>query len=86
MRADNDNAPRLLTKKAAAAYVGVSTTTFSKWVSDGKLPHSFEDTGMWNKLAIGAALDKRSEADADVADDAFDKWKRAHAEKFARHR
>lgn len=52
--------PRLLTKKAAAAYVGVSAPTFAKWIVAGLLPTSVSITKMWDRRAIDAHLDKLS--------------------------
>jgi predicted DNA-binding transcriptional regulator AlpA len=55
-----DFEPRLLTQKAAAAYVGVSAPTSAKWVAAGLLPPSVSITKMWDKKAIDAQLDKLS--------------------------
>jgi hypothetical protein len=52
--------PRLLTQKAAAAYVGVSTPTFAKWVMEGIFPGSAGRTKMWDRKAIDLAIDKMS--------------------------
>lgn len=57
---DNTKSPRLITKKAAAAYVGVSVPTFTKWVAEGLFPPSVSITKMWDKKAIDAQLDKLS--------------------------
>jgi len=78
--------PRLLTKKAAAAYVGVSAPTFAKWVAAGLLPTSVSITKMWDRRAIDAHLDKISGLEATQnKEDSFDIWKREReAKKSAR--
>jgi predicted DNA-binding transcriptional regulator AlpA len=52
--------PRLLNKKEAAAYCGVSTGTFGKWVKAGIMPSQVSITRMWDRRAIDAALDALS--------------------------
>ena len=56
----DSESPRLLTKKDAAAYVGVSVATFAKWVAAGLFPPSLSITKMWDRKAIDAQLDKMS--------------------------
>ena len=58
--ANDNDPPRLLTKKAAAAYVGVSVPTFAKWVMAGIMPASVSITKMWDRKAIDSQLDKIS--------------------------
>jgi predicted DNA-binding transcriptional regulator AlpA len=64
-----DIQPRLLSKKDAAAYLGVSTPTFAKWVAEGLFPPSVSITKMWDKKAIDAQLDKLSGLEANDTDD-----------------
>jgi predicted DNA-binding transcriptional regulator AlpA len=52
--------PRLLNKKEAAAYCGVSVGTFSKWVKAEIMPTAVSITRRWDRKAIDAALDKMS--------------------------
>src|SRR3569833_2895543 len=52
--------PRLMTPKAAAIYVGVSTPTFVKWVASGLLPAALPGMRRWDRKAIDAALDRLS--------------------------
>jgi predicted DNA-binding transcriptional regulator AlpA len=86
-RADNDNEPRLLTKKAAAAYVGVSAPTFAKWVLAGIMPASVSITKMWDRKAIDSQLDKISGLEVSNADDGYELRKRERdAKKVARTR
>jgi predicted DNA-binding transcriptional regulator AlpA len=86
MNADNDNQPRLLTKKAAATYVGITTPTFSKWVLAGIFPPTVSITRMWDRRAIDAALDKLSGIECSSTEDSFDAWERERdAKKFTRN-
>jgi predicted DNA-binding transcriptional regulator AlpA len=73
----NDNVPRLVTKKEAAAYCGVSVPTFTKWVSLGIMPSSAGLTRRWDRRTIDAVLDDLGGLSARPSEDAFDKWKRA---------
>jgi hypothetical protein len=83
---DNTN-PRLLTRKAAAAYVGVSAPTFAKWVLAGILPPSVSVTKMWDRKAIDDRLDKISGLETSAASDGYELRKRERdAKKAARTR
>lgn len=83
----DDRAARLLTKKAAAAYVGVTTPTFAKWVLAGVLPPSASITRKWDRKAIDAALDKISGLERDPKDDGYElRKKERNARKAARAR
>ena len=70
--------PRLLTMKAAAAYVGVSAPTFAKWVAAGLFPPSVSITKMWDRKAIDVYIDKLSglESGEPKKEDSFAIWKR----------
>jgi hypothetical protein len=52
--------PRLMTGSEAAAYLGLTPATFSKWVSSGKAPPPLPGTRRWDRKAIDLALDKIS--------------------------
>ena len=78
-RADNDNTPRLLSRKQAAEYLGIGESTFSLWVSTHKVPASIAGTRRWDKRAIDAKLDAISGLDVandNVIEDEFEKWER----------
>lgn len=84
---DNDVSPRLLTKKAAAAYVGVSAPTFAKWVLAGIMPAPVSITRMWDKKAIDGQLDKISGLETSNVDNGYELRKRERdAKKSARSR
>jgi hypothetical protein len=72
----NDNRPRLVSKKQAAAYCGACTATFGKWVLAGVMPAPVSITRMWDRVAIDAALDRASGIGAEAPADSFDTWKR----------
>lgn len=52
--------PRLLSGPDAAAYLGITPATFSKWVADGTAPRPVLGTRRWDRKAIDLALDKAS--------------------------
>jgi hypothetical protein len=80
--------PRLLTRRQAAAYCGLSVRSFSEWVIAGKMPGPIPGTNHWDWRAINAVLDKASGLEKSATqEDAFDTWKRGRDEKKApRHR
>lgn len=49
--------PRLLTRPEAATYCGVAPSTFSLWVTTGKMPPAVQGTRRWDKAAIDDKLD-----------------------------
>jgi hypothetical protein len=78
----NDNtAPRLITKKAAAAHCGVSAPTFVKWVLAGAMPPALPVIKKWDRKAIDLALDKASglEVHSEPTESALEKWVRENA-------
>ena len=80
-----DNGPRLLTRKQAAAYCGASVPTFDKWVRAGALPDAVSFINRWDKKAIDAALDKRSEIAGASSEDRWAQMRREfNAQKAAR--
>lgn len=68
--------PRLMSRAEAAAYCGISPTSFSCWVSSHKMPPAIPGTRKWDKRAIDAKLDEISGLAGD--EDAFDRWERLH--------
>ncbi|MBB5053065.1 putative DNA-binding transcriptional regulator AlpA [Afipia massiliensis] len=82
----DETPPRLLTQKAAAAYLGVSTPTFVKWVMAGIIPNSVGSTRKWDKKAIDLALDKISGLDEPKEkQDSYREWKLRQDARRARH-
>jgi predicted DNA-binding transcriptional regulator AlpA len=68
-------APRLVTRTAAAAYLGVAPTTFDQMVKDGRMPKPKRLSGRrkaWDVRALDAAIDDLPNADNDNDDD--DTW------------
>jgi hypothetical protein len=80
--ADLGIAPRLLTREQAAAYCGVSLTTFTAWVGRGLVPGPVHGTHRWDRKAIDADLDALSCIDAKLGGKELDQWK---AKRQARH-
>jgi hypothetical protein len=52
--------PRLMTGAEAAAYLGLTPASFTKWVADGRAPRPLPGTRRWDRKAIDLALDKIS--------------------------
>ena len=88
MPAANDNVPRLLTQKQAAAYCGTSATTFAKWVLAGAVPASLPTTRRWDRRAIDMHLDQLSGlGETRAEEDPLATWRRERdAAKVARGR
>jgi hypothetical protein len=71
--------PRLMSGTAAAAYLGITLATFSRWVTDGRAPKPLPGTRRWDRKALDLALDKLSgiKAPSTVPDESpFEIWKR----------
>lgn len=51
---------RLLARKEAAAYCGVSPESFSQWQRKGLVPEPIAGTHRWDRKALDRALDKLS--------------------------
>ena len=69
--------PRGLSRVAAAAYVGVGATLFSRGVAEGLLPKPFRLYGrvLWCRLALDAAIDVLRDAETEAeATHASDSW------------
>jgi predicted DNA-binding transcriptional regulator AlpA len=60
-------APRLLRVERAAAYCGMTTTSFRRLVAEGRLPKPKRLNGIaaWDRYRLDAAID---DVDDDVAD------------------
>jgi len=54
------DAPRLISRKEASAYCGITPTCFSMWVAQGKMPPAIPGTRKWDRKAIDAKLDEIS--------------------------
>jgi hypothetical protein len=81
--AANDNrAPRLVSKSEAARYCGVTPTTYAKWVVQGIFPPSVSVTGKYDMRALDAAIDLLSGIKSvDLSEDRFEVWKRGRSAK-----
>jgi predicted DNA-binding transcriptional regulator AlpA len=67
--------PRALRAERAAAYVGMSKTTFLRLVHDGDMPPGIKIAGMimWDRLDLDAAIeDWKTKADPDAGES--DSW------------
>jgi hypothetical protein len=49
-----------MTGAEAAAYLGLTPASFTKWVADGRAPKPLPGTRRWDRKAIDLALDKAS--------------------------
>lgn len=78
---NNDNGPRLIGRKEAAAYLGIAESTFSMWVSNHKMPAAVYGTRKWDKRAIDAKLDEISGLAINDNEDPYEKWMRENAGK-----
>jgi hypothetical protein len=80
--------PRLMTGAEAAAYLGLTPASFSKWVAKGRAPSPLPGTRRWDRKAMDLALDKISgipPTPLSKEDEAEKKWERDYeARKAAR--
>ena len=53
--------PRLMSGPDAAAYLGLTSAAFSKWVTEGRIPKPLPGTRRCDRKAIDLALDKASQ-------------------------
>ncbi|MDX0997054.1 hypothetical protein GOL26_19180 [Sinorhizobium medicae] len=75
---NTSNSPRLIGRKEAAAYCGISPTCFSMWVASHKMPPAIPGTRKWDKRAIDAKLDEISGLATTEPEDV--KWMRENDE------
>jgi hypothetical protein len=79
--------PRLMTGGEAAAYLGLTPASFSKWAADGRAPKPLPGTRRWDRKAIDLSLDKSSGIVAPPDDQeiqrAEDDWERKYASRKA---
>ncbi|OJU66039.1 MAG: hypothetical protein BGO05_27865 [Rhizobiales bacterium 63-7] len=79
--------PRLIGRSAAAAYLGISPSTFSNWVAAGKMPQPILGARKWDKKAIDARLDEISGLGQPVLttqvlpEDEFQRWQAQQEER-----
>lgn len=55
-----DIGPRLIGRKKAAEYCGITPTCFSMWVASHIMPPAVPGTRKWDRRAIDAKLDEIS--------------------------
>ena len=87
IHANDNEAPRLVSKAEAARYCGVTSATYAKWVLAGILPPSLPVISKYDMRALNAALDKLSGIKtSEQPGDSFEIWKRGRdAKTSSRH-
>jgi hypothetical protein len=70
--------PRLLTRRQAATYCGLSAEGFDQWVRRDIVPGPIPGTQRWDRKAIDLALDRASGIGT-TTETAFDDWKARRA-------
>lgn len=75
---NTSNSPRLIGRKEAAEYCGISPTCFSMWVASHKMPPAIPGTRKWDKRAIDAKLDEISGLTPAEPQDPYAEWIREH--------
>lgn len=65
---------------AAAAYLGVTSATFAKWVAAGTVPKPLPGTRRWDRKALDMTLDKASGLAPSIVpeSDAFAAWEQEY--------
>lgn len=77
--------PRLITRKEAAAYCGLSVTQFSQWIRDGRISPPIAGTHMFDRHRLDADLDRLSGLEAQSLSP-LEMWKRQRNARENRHR
>ncbi|WP_182086948.1 helix-turn-helix domain-containing protein [Aureimonas sp. ME7] len=79
--------PLILTRQEAADLLGISTSTFDKWVRKGVAPASISGTRRWSRAALERAMSgvAPSAANEDEALSPFEAWKKQNARAPQRH-
>jgi predicted DNA-binding transcriptional regulator AlpA len=72
----DESHPRLIGRKEAAAYCGVSPSCFSLWVATHKMPPAVPGTRRWDRKAIDARLNEISGLMPADQEDPYVKWMR----------
>lgn len=82
--------PRLMTGAEAAAYLGLTSASFAKWVADGRAPRPLPGTRRWDRKSIDLALDEvsrippiRTSKEHDLEREAVEQWFRAYEARSA---
>ena len=80
------DSPRLIGRKEAAAYCGVTPTCFSMWVASHKMPPAIPGTRKWDKRAIDAKLDEISglRVNDNKPQDGLNEWRKKRDARRAR--
>jgi predicted DNA-binding transcriptional regulator AlpA len=76
---NNPIARRLLSRQEAATYCSLSSSAFSLWVKDGRLPSALPGTSRWDLKAIDIALDAMSGLQPRQESSALDEWRALRA-------
>jgi predicted DNA-binding transcriptional regulator AlpA len=75
---------RLVSRDEAASYCGLSPSSFSNWVSLGRLPRPLEGTARWDLKAIDRAIDSLSGFEQ-TETSALDAWREKRARRSERN-
>lgn len=75
----DDSSPRLIGRKEAAAYCGITPSCFSMWVASHKMPAAIPGTRKWDRKAIDARLDEISGLTPNEPEDRYEKWMRENS-------
>jgi hypothetical protein len=71
-----------MTGPDVAAYLGITSATFAKWVANGRAPKPLPGTRRWDRKAIDLTLDRLSGippapmSREDLAEEAVQQWLR----------
>lgn len=72
---DNGVSNRLISRKEAASFCGISASRFSQWVTAGVMPMPIQGTRRWDRLAIERMIDARNTLANDNKKGGFAAWR-----------
>lgn len=76
---------RLISRGQAAQYCSISITTFSNWVSSGRMPNPVLGTQRWDLKAIDRFLDQLSGLTCGDQGSPLDQWRIERARRSKRN-
>lgn len=81
--------PLILTRQEAADLLGISTSTFDKWVRKGVAPAALSGTRRWSRAALERAMGGDTSAPKAInmndPEAVYEAWKEENARQAQRH-
>ena len=66
---------RMRTREAMSGDLGISVSTFDRWIDEGRIPPALKGTRFWDSKAVHAALDAASGLKESSRPSSWDSWR-----------